>query len=278
MVSARYLLLLLGSAQALAAGGDYMIGGGVETDTASSTSVAAVGSVGIAKSTWLSGSVATNSSELSRRLRTRTTLWDLELDHRFKALGFRLGGGYWGDPDVLESHDARASLYWQNDAAMLSGEAESRRFRLTTPGIRFAPREFPFDADGLGVSGRIHVGDNLTFRFSGMKYDYNVDFRPIDNQDVIDLLSVSRLSLINSLVDSRALVALAVNNGDKRWEFDLATRKGAIDRDRTNSLTVRYLLPVSGRSDIEVSLGYDRSDLYGSATYLSVYVYLYGET
>ena len=278
MGSARYLLLILLSANALAAGGDYMIGGGVETDTESSTSVSALGSVGLAKSTWLSGTVAKNSSEPGRRLRSETMLWDVELDQDFGPVGIRLGGGYWGDPDVLESRNLRGSLYWQNEAVMLSGELESRRFKLTTPGIRFPPRELPFDADGLGLSGRFRLSDNLTFRFSGMKYDYSVDFRPIENQDVIDLLSVSRLSLINSLVDSRALVALALNHGAKRWEFDLATRKGAIDRDRTNSMTVRYLLPMSDTSDIEFSLGYDASDLYGSATFFSVFLYFYGGT
>jgi hypothetical protein len=278
MASARYLLLLLLGADALAAGDGYMIGGGVETDTDSATSVSVVGSVGLAKSTWLSGAVARNSSELSRRFSSETMLWDVEFDHGFGPVGFRIGAGYWGDPDVLESRDLRGSLYWQNDVAMLSGEVESRRFRLTTPGIRLPPREFPFDADGLGVSARFRMGDNVMLRFSGMKYDYSVNFRPVRNQDVIDLLSVSRLSLINSLVDSRALVALAANKGMKRWELDLATSKSALVGDRTNSLTLRYLQPVSDTSDIEFSLGYDESELYGSATFFSLYLYFYGGT
>ena len=279
MVSPRYLvLLLLLGADVLAAGNGYMIGGGVETDTESSTNVTLLGSVGVSKSTLLSGALARTSTEPGRRLKSETTLWDLELDQGFGPVGVRVGAGYWGDPDVLEARDLRGSLYWQNDTAMLSGEVETRRFQLTTPGIRLPPREFHFDADGLGLSARFRMGENVTLRFSGMKYDYSVDFQPVQDQDVIDLLSVSRLSLINSLVDSRALAALAVNRGAKRWEFELATRKGALDRDRTNSLTVRYLLPLSGASDIELGLGYDDSDLYGTATFLSLYVYFYGGT
>lgn len=278
MASAKYLLLVLLGTEALAASDGYMIGGGVETDTDSATSVSIVGSVGLAKSTWLSGAVARSSSELGRRFRSETMLWDVEFDHSFGPLGFRLGAGYWGDPDILESRDLRGSLYWQNDVATLSGEVESRRFQLTTPGIRLPPREFPFDADGLGLSARFRLGDKLMLRFSGMKYDYSVNFRPVRGQDVIDLLSVSRQSLINSLVDSRAQVALAVNQGTKRWEFDLATSKSALVGDRTNSLTLRYLQPMSDTSDIEFSLGYDASDLYGSATFLSLYLYFYGGT
>ena len=91
------------------------------------------------------------------------------------------------------------------------------------------------------------------------------------------LLSVSRLSLINSLVDYRAGMTLSIEAGDSMWDIDVASWEGAINRSRTNSLTVRFLTPLSNRTDVEFGLGYDDSELYGDVTFFSLYLFFYGD-
>ena len=54
-----------------------------------------------------------------------------------------------------------------------------------------------------------------------MQYDYSVDFRPIDNRDALRLITVSRLSLINTLIDSRASVAFSFSHDSRSWELGL---------------------------------------------------------
>ena len=109
-----------------------------------------------------------------------------------------------------------------------------------------------------------------------MSYDYSVPFRPVENVDAARLLSVSRLSLINSLVDYRANVTLGIDQGLKRWEIDFATWEDVIAGSRTDSLTLRFLTPMTDQTDIEFGLGYDDSDLYGDVAFFSVYLFFYG--
>ena len=159
---------------------------------------------------------------------------------------------------------------------MFAAEFERREFDLAVPATDFSPgRRISFDADGLGASLRFDLGDRADVRVSGMQYDYSVPFRPIEDRDVIDLISVSRLSVLNSLVDHRAGITLGIDQGTKRWEFEAATSEGAIAAVRRNSYTVRYLLPMTGSSDIEFSLGYDESEVFGDVTFFSIYLYFY---
>jgi hypothetical protein len=87
---------------------------------------------------------------------------------------------------------------------------------------------------------------------------------------------VSRLSLINTLVDYRAAMTIGIDQGSKHWELDFSTWQGAINESRTNSITLRYLMPMSEKTDIEFGLGYDDSELYGDVTFFSLYLYFYG--
>jgi hypothetical protein len=255
----------------------FMLGGGIETDTAEGSSAALIAGVGISEKTWLSGSIAKSSLELSNRQGLDSRFADIELDHHFDPVGIRVGAAYWGDPDVLESDDLRASLYFRNERLMLSADYEFRDFNFIIPSVDFLTRrEFMFDADGIGVTARFQPSENTSLRIRGIKYDYSVPFRAIDSVDAARLLSVSRLSLINSLVDNRASVLLGVDKGDRRWEIDFSSWEGAIMRSRTNSITLRYLMPLTDKTDIEFGLGYDDSELYGGVTFLSLYLYFYG--
>ena len=254
-----------------------MIGAGVESDTDEGISASLIGAIDLGKETLLSAGVAKSSVDLADGRELDTSYADIALDHFFDPLGIRIGAAYWGDPDVLESNDWRASLYWRNDAIMLAAEYEFRDFDLIIPGNDINPgREIAFDADGIGATARFQTSENTSLRLSGIKYDYSVPFRPVENVDAARLLSVSRLSLINSIIDYRANISLGIDQGPRYWEIDFSTWEGVIDQSRTKSITLRFLTPMTDKTDIEFSLGYDDSELYGDVAFFSLYLYFYG--
>jgi len=178
----------------------FMLGGGVDTDTEEGSSVALISGFGLGENTWLSAAVARNALELSNGRNLESRYADVELDHNFDPVGVRIGAAYWGDSDVLESNDWRASLYYQNDRVMLSADYEFRDFNFIIPSADLlTSREIMFDADGIGATARFQTSANTRLLIEGIKFDYSVPFRPLENADAARLLSVSRLSLINSL-------------------------------------------------------------------------------
>ena len=273
----RCLLLLLVSSPALAAEG-FMLGGGAESDSDGGISAAFVGSVGLAEETWLSAAVAGSSVDLDDDREVEAVYADIELDHFFDPVGIRAGVAYWGDADVLKSNDVRFSGYFRNDLITFSGDYEYRDFDLTIPPTDFfAGRRFMFDADGFGLTAQIRTSENTRLRLRGIKYDYSVDFRPGDRVEAGRLLSVSRLSLINSLVDHRAGISLSLDRGQNNWNFDLSTWESIFTGSRTRSLTIRYLFPASDKTDLELGVGYDDSELYGDVSFFSLYLFFYGD-
>ena len=277
MSLARLTVLLLLAGNAVAAGDGFMIGGGVESDNEDGLSVALIGGFGLAENTWLSAGVARSSVELVSGRDLDTLYADIELDHYFDPVGVRVGVAYWGDSDVLESNDWRAALYWRNETAMLAAEYEFRDFDFIIPSTDFlSSRTIRFDADGIGASLKFQMSQNTSLRLKGMSYNYSVPFRPVENVDAARLFSVSRLSLINTLVDYRASISLGIDQGLKRWEIDLASWEDVIANSRTDSITLRYLMPMTDKTDIEFGLGFDDSELYGNVTFFSLYLYFYG--
>lgn len=276
IASAWIVLLLLQTGNAFAEIDGFMIGGGIEGDTEDGVRGSLIGGIGLNVDTWLSAGYSTTSSELPVGLDIDTTYADLELDHFFDPVGVRIGVSYWGDSDIFDSNDWRGALYWRGEKVTLTGEYEFRDFDLTVPALDALPgRALMFDANGLGARAKFELTTTVSISLGGRIYDYSVDFPPVENADVASLLSVSRLSLVNSLIDNRVSIDFAIDQGLKRWELDFATWKGAVDRSRTKSLTVRFIAPMSGKTDIEFSLGYDDSDLYGDVTFFSIFVYFY---
>lgn len=274
----RSLPLLLLAGNALAAEG-FIVGAGVEGDSADGLAGTVVADIALGEKTWLSGSAGGNTVELPRGLSIDTVYGDLGLDHWFDPVGVRVGVAYWGDSDVLDSNDWRASLYWRNDAVTLAGDYEFRDFTFQIPATDFFPgRTVEFDASGVGLSARFDLTDTVDLSLSGMTYDYSINLSLDRNRGILELLSFSRLSLINSLVDYRVFAGLGVDVGDQRWQFDLGTWQGEVDGGRTRSATMRFLTPLGDASDIEFGLGLDDSELYGSVTFFSVFLYFYGGT
>ena len=255
----------------------FIVGGGVEGDSADGIAVSAIADIGITEKTWLTGAVARNSVDGQSGLSIDTWYGDLSLDHFLDPVGIRGGVSYWGDSDTVESIDWQGSVYWRGDKAMFGADYEYRDFTVQLPEFETFPgREVSFDANGFGLSTRFDLSDTVSLGLSGMDYDYSVDLRLNDNRPILQLLSFSRLSLINSLVDYRANVALSLSAGQSRWQFDVGTWRGEVDGGRTTSATVRFMTPLGQRNDIEFGLGVDDSDLYGDVTFFSVYIFFYG--
>ena len=257
--------------------GDYVLGGGVEADNADGVAVTAFGDVAISDDTRVSGAIARSDVDLSLREGFETLYGSLDLDHRFDPLGVRVGYVYWGDADVLDSRGWRASAYWSRDRFSLSANYEFRDFEFDIPSVgSFPGRTVDFDADGLGLNLFVGLGESVDLSLGGMSYDYSVDLSINQDRGIAELLSVSRLSLINSLVDYSAYLALGLDDDLRRWELDVSTREGAVDGDRADAVTLRFLTPLGDSSDIEFGLGIDDSERYGNATFFSVFVYFYG--
>ena len=274
----KTVALLLCASNALAAEG-YILGVGLEGDSAEGLALTAIGDVALTGNTWLTGSLAKSKLDLPERQTLETLYADLGLDHWFDPAGIRLGAAYWGDSDLLDSVDWRGSLYWRGDRASIAIDYEFRDFTFELPPFGVFPgRTARFDAQGIGLSGRLDLSDNVGLSYYGINYEYSIDLGTDRNQAILQLLSFSRLSLINSLVDYSAGAALGVDVGSQRWLFELATWKGEVDSSVTNSATIRLMTLLGDKSDVEFGLGVDNSELYGTVTFLSVYLYFYGGT
>lgn len=274
----RISILLLLTSPAWAVEG-FIVGIGVESDTADGLSAAIAGDLGITENTWLSASFAKNTVDLPRGLSLDTSYADIGLDHWFEPIGIRVGLASWGDNDVLDSVDISGSIYWRNDKITLSADYEFRDFDFNIPPTDFfAPRSISFDANGVGLKARFKLSDSFSVNASGIDYDYNVNLGVASNRGILELLSSSRLSIINSLIDYRAGAGLGLDIGNQRWALDYSSRKGAVDGSTTQSTTLSFLTPMSDVADIEIGLGIDESDTYGSVTFISVFLYFYGGT
>ncbi len=239
--------------------------------------VTLLGDISIAENTWLSAAAARSTVDMQRGEDSSAWYGDLSIDHFFDPAGVRLGVAYWGDSEVLDSTDARLSVYSRGENSYLSIEGEHREFDLVVPPfLTFPGSERSFSANGLGLSARLNLSDDVSVRASGMSYEYDVNLDVGETDRVVDLLTVSRLSLLSSLTDWRASVGLDIEFGLSRLSFDVSRWQGAIDEGDNYGATIGYLAPVSPRTDVEFRIGYDDSDLFGDVTILSVFVYFYG--
>lgn len=268
---------LSGAAPALAEAGDFLLGGGVEADSEDGFAAALIGDVAIGESTWLSGSVSHSDFELPSGETIDNLYADVGIEHFFDPVGVRLGAAYWGDDDLLASSDLRAAVFARGGKGYLALNGEYREFDFFVDGGRFfASRNVGFDATGFGLSGSLDVSPGVRLRAAGTAYDYSVDFRFGDTARIRNQLLLSRLSVLSSLVDWRASAGLAIDAGSSSWQFDVSRWIGAIDDSDNVGATLSFLTPMTDRTDIEIALGYDDSDLYGDIAFLSLYVFYYG--
>ena len=207
---------------------------------------------------------------------TQTGFADVGIDHWFRPLGVRLGGSYWGDPDILDSRDFNAGLYLRSDAGSLALNYEKRRFELDLVSDQLQTRTASFSADGWGASARLALGERVSLSVAGKRYDYSRNIRLQPDIDALRLLTVSRLSMIRSLVDDEVSAGIEVEFGLRSVDLAVERWQLALDGSTVDSLSVGFLTPLSSRTDLELRLGSDDSEVFGRTTVFSVYLYYFG--
>jgi hypothetical protein len=269
-------ILVLTTQNASAEG--YVLGAGVEADSASGRAASAFGDWGVSDNTWVSATASAYEIDGAGG-RRNTTLVGIGIDHGFEPFGIRAGAGYWGDKEILDSTDLSASLYYRNESFMLSADYERREFDFVVladfPTLR---RTAEFSADGIGLSGRLPLGTNASMHFGGLAYDYSRDIRLQPDIDVLRFLSSSRLSMINSLIDHRIDAGVEFRFGLRSLDLTAGSWQTAVDGGRVDSFSVGFLTPMSDRTDIELRLSFDDSKNFGNTAAISVYLYYFGGT
>lgn len=276
MSSPRCLCLVaatLLSANAFAEG--YVIGLGADGDSADGRSFSAFGDFGVGEDTWVSVTASTAHTDGLLR-RNETLLVDAGIDHWFRPVGIRLGAAYWGNADILDSRDIRASVYVRGAPGSFSLDYQKRDFEFDLQSDLLRGRTAKFDADGLGASVRLALGEKLNFRLGGMRYDYSRNLRLQPDIDVLSFFTASRLSTINSLIDSRVNAGLEYSFGLRSVDVSASQWQTAIDGSEVDSYSLGFLTPISDRVDMELRVALDESETYGSTTSLSVYFYYFG--
>jgi len=261
------------SANAQAEG--FVLGFGVEGDTADGRAVSAFGDFGVGDSTWISA--AGTMAETDGIIRdNKTVLASLGLDHSFGPVGFRVGGGYWGNADILDSRDIQAAIYTRGEAGSLSLDYERRNFEFDLQSDLLAGRTAKFSAAGWGLTSRLALGEHASFFAGGMAYDYSRNLRIQPDIDVLAFISRSRLAMINSLIDHRLSAGLEFNFGLRSLDITAGQWQTAIDGSRIDSYSLGFLTPIGDRIDGEFRVSFDQSDVYGNTTALSFYFYYFG--
>ena len=263
------------SANALADG--YVIGIGADGDSADGRAFSAFGDFGVGENTWLS--VTASRAQTDGLLRRNENLFgDVGIDHWFQPVGVRVGASYWGNADLLDSRDLRASVYVRGAPGSFSLDYQKRNFEFDLQSDLLRGRTAKFDADGLGATVRLALGEDINFRVGGMSYDYSRNLRLQPDINVLSFFTASRLSTINSLIDSRINAGLEYSFGLRSIDVSVSQWQTAVDGSEVDSYSVGFLTPVSDRVDMELRVAFDDSETFGNTTSFSVYIYYFGGT
>lgn len=261
--------------QGVAAAEGFVLGAGAEGDTVDGRSVSAFGDFGFTETTWVSLTASSSQVE-GIQFDSNTVYVDGGLDHFFDPFGVRVGAAFWGDDDILSSNDVRGSVYLRGDRGSVSLDFERRDFEFDLQSDLLRGRTVEFSADGLGLAGRLNVGETVTLHVGGMRYDYSRNIRVQQDIDVLTFLARSRLSMINSLIDHRINAGLEYRFGLRSVDVTAGRWQTAVDGGTVDSISVGMLTPVSDRTDLEFRLSFDDSENFGSATAFSFYLYYFG--
>jgi hypothetical protein len=267
------VLLVLLAGQAFAEG--YVVGVGAEGDSAEGKALSAFGDFSVGEQTWLSltGMMARTEGIIRDN---ETMLGNASLDHFFGLVGVRIGAGYWGNPDILDSRDLNASVYMRGDIGSISLDYEKRNFEFDLQSDLLRGNTVKFNADGWGLNTRLALGDRVNFFLGGMVYDYSRNLRIQPDIDVLAFISRSRLSTINNLIDDRINGGLEFKFGLQSLDVTVGQWQTAVDGSRIDSFSLGFLTPISDRFDAEFRFSFDDSESFGETRALSVYFYYFG--
>lgn len=278
MFSSRFTVIVaatLVSANVFAEG--FVLGIGADGDSADGRSLTVFGDFGVGDETWLSVTTSTSQTDGLVR-RNETLLADIGVDHWFQPVGIRLGAAYWGNADILDSRDLRASIYVRGAPGSLSLDYQKRNFEFDLQTDLLRGRTAKFDANGVGATARLELGEKLSFRVGGMSYDYSRNLRLQPDINVLAFLTASRLSTINSLIDSRINAGLEYSFGLRSIDVGVSQWQTAVDGSEVDSYSLGFLTPISDRVDMEFRVAFDDSETFGNTTSFSVYLYYFGGT
>lgn len=262
-----------------AQGRPWAIGLGALLDAEGSSSTVASFDIAAAERTWLRASGSLGASPDTRGdIRTRTL--SVGIDQSFGLLGLTLDLQRWGDPDLVESDDIKASIYLRGDVLTAALLAERREFDVTFSvtgvGGDVFSRTVGFRGDGWGLRFSAKPVDNWRFFVSGRKYDYSVNLAALPRIQLVDFLFSSTLTLANSLVDFEIAAGVERSFGARSVSLNYARDRSAVDRSFLESLDLGLLLPVGKRVDLELSFGLSDSQDFGSEVFGGIYLFIYG--
>jgi hypothetical protein len=271
--------LLLAPAVTLADGRPWAVGLGVQADVEGSSSVVASFDIAATETTWLRASGSFGQSPNSRG-DIQTTTASVGVDQSFGPVGLTLDLQQWGDPDLVESTDVKASFYFRNDDVSVAVLGERRNidltFSVTGLGGQVFSRSADFDADGWGLRLSAKPNDRWRVYARGRKYDYSVNLSALPRIQVVDFLFSSTLTLANSLVDFETSFGVERSFGERSVSLNYGRDRSAVDQTFLESMDLGVLFPVGKRVDLELSFGFSDSDDFGSEAFGGFYIYIYG--
>jgi hypothetical protein len=263
----------------LADGPPWALGLGAQLDVHGSASTVASFDIAATKTTWLRASGALGSSPNDRGDIQTTTL-SAGFDQSFGPMGLTLDFQRWGDPDLIESDDIKASIYFRGSALTVALLAERREFdvtfSVTGPAGEVFSRTVGFKGDGWGLRLMAKPSERWRFFAAGRKYDYSANLAALPRIQLVDFLFSSTLTLANSLVEFETSVGVERSFGDRSLSLTYARDRSAVDRTYLESLDIGFLFPVSKRVDLELSLGISDSQDFGGETFGGIYLFFYG--
>ena len=254
---------------------DFLLGLGVEADSTDGRAISTFADIEYSDKTWLS-LVAVQSETDGVTSSNETTFLSVNVDSFFDPVGLRIGAGYWGNSNVLDSQDLSMSLYINGNSGSLSIDFERRKFEFLLQAEALSRQPVEFSADGLGISSRLAFSQNIIFYLGGMAYDYSKDLRVLPNINSLAYISRSRLSAVGNLIEHQLSAGLEYRFGLKSVDFAISQWQIAIDDSRVDSYSIGYLTPVFDRFDTELRLSLDQSETYGKTTAVSFYLYYFG--
>lgn len=253
----------------------FILGAGVEGDSADGRAYTAFSDFSLGEKTWLSLTAAKVDTQgiISNN---DTMLGTAGLDFWLNPIGIRIGAAYWGNSNILDSRDLNSSVYVRGDAGSLSLDYQRRNFEFDLQSDLLRGRTAKFSANGWGISSRLAMGDSVSFFLGGMAYEYSRNLRIQQDIDVLTFISRSRLSMINNLLDHRFNVGMEFSYGLRSIDVTAGQWQTATDGSTVDSYSIGFLTPLTDRLDAEFRLSYDESDAYGETTAFSVYLYYFG--
>lgn len=258
----------------------WMLGLGAQADEHDAGSLLGTSYFAVGPRTWLTFAAGTSSSPSQAGDIDADTLL-LGVDHRFDGVGFTLEVERWGDSGALETKDISGSVYFDRDRWRIGFGYEQRDieipFTVTGPlgGTFRGTAEVP--ADGVSVDASVAVAERWRLYFGLKEFDYERNLNVIPRIASLNWLSASTLTLANSFLDHDRFVAVERELGAATLlNVRFAKDRSAIDGAELDTAEAAVLFPIGNRLDLEVNLGYGRSDFFQAGYYGGLLLLIYG--